>query len=253
MITLPSASYFHGRPPSATCVPPPVAVKKAGMPEPPARIRSAKVPCGVSSTSSSPERYWRANSLFSPTYDEIIRRSRFSISSRPRPHWSTPQLSEPAWRSVPPASSTASISTDGTPHSPNPPTASVAPSGMSPTASAALATTLSIPAPPGRILPRRRGRTCRGRSGSDRVLDRPHLAAEQDVHRTAGRAGSAQRTVGRRKCLPLRSVVPAQPVAPPERRHEDRYVASHVVHEHQRPARGRLGERQGGDRDGRAA
>ncbi len=47
-----------------------------------------------------------------------------------------------------PASSSASISTDGIPHSPNPPTASVAPSGMSATASAADATTLSTTGPP---------------------------------------------------------------------------------------------------------
>ena len=143
---MPESSYLHGSPPSATWVPPPVAVKNAGIPEPPARIRSASVPWGVSSTSSSPERYCRANSLFSPTYDEIIRRSRFSISSRPRPHSSTPQLFDTASRSVTPASSSASISTDGTPHSPNPPTASLAPSGMSATASAALATTLSMSA-----------------------------------------------------------------------------------------------------------
>ena len=46
-----------------------------------------------------------------------------------------------------PASSSASISTDGMPHSPNPPTESVAPSGMSATASAAAdATTLSMAA-----------------------------------------------------------------------------------------------------------
>ena len=32
-----------------------------------ARSRSASVPCGTSSTSSSPLRYWRSNSLFSPT------------------------------------------------------------------------------------------------------------------------------------------------------------------------------------------
>lgn len=31
------------------------------------RFRTPTVPCGVSSTSSSPERYCRANSLFSPT------------------------------------------------------------------------------------------------------------------------------------------------------------------------------------------
>ena len=65
--TLPSPSYFHGMPPSATWVPTPVRVKNAAIPEPPARIRSASVPCGVSSTSSSPARYCLANSLFSPT------------------------------------------------------------------------------------------------------------------------------------------------------------------------------------------
>jgi hypothetical protein len=48
-------------------VPTPVGVKKAPMPLPPARSRSASVPCGVSSTVNSPDRYWRANSLFSPT------------------------------------------------------------------------------------------------------------------------------------------------------------------------------------------
>src|SRR4029077_6650125 len=133
-ITLPSASYFQGRPPSATWVPPPVAVKNAGMPEPPARIRSASVPWGVSSTSSSPERYCRANSLFSPTYDEIIRRSRFSISSRPRPHSSTPQLLDTASRSLAPASSSASISTDGTPNRPKPPTANLDPAQAEPPA-----------------------------------------------------------------------------------------------------------------------
>jgi hypothetical protein len=42
--------------PSAMMVPTPVLVKKAGMPAPPARMRSASVPCGVNSSSSSPER-----------------------------------------------------------------------------------------------------------------------------------------------------------------------------------------------------
>lgn len=53
--------------PSATRVPTPVFVKKPGMPAPPARMRSARVPWGQNSTSSSPDRYWRSNSLFSPT------------------------------------------------------------------------------------------------------------------------------------------------------------------------------------------
>ena len=140
---MPASSYFHGSPPSATWVPTPVPVKNAAIPVPPARIRSASVPCGVSSTSSSPDRYCRANSLFSPTYDDTIRRIRFWASSSPRPQSSTPQLFDTASRSVVPASSSAWISTDGIPHSPNPPTDSVAPSGMSATASAADVTTLS--------------------------------------------------------------------------------------------------------------
>ena len=44
-----------------------VGVKKPPMPAPPARIRSENVPCGTSSTSSSPARNCRSNSLFSPT------------------------------------------------------------------------------------------------------------------------------------------------------------------------------------------
>ena len=48
-------------------VPTPVLVKKAGMPAPPARSFSASVPWGVNSKASSPARYWRSNSLFSPT------------------------------------------------------------------------------------------------------------------------------------------------------------------------------------------
>ena len=58
------ASYFQGRPPSATWVPTPVAAERrdprAAGPEP-----LGEGALGVSSTSSSPPRYWRANSLFS--------------------------------------------------------------------------------------------------------------------------------------------------------------------------------------------
>ena len=89
-----------GAPPLCTRVPKEVGVKNAGIPAPPARIRSARVPwavysnggcayqntiaalflaaaslvvyiffltCGVSSTSNSPERNCRSNSAFSPT------------------------------------------------------------------------------------------------------------------------------------------------------------------------------------------
>lgn len=41
---VPSLLYLIGDPPSCTKVPYPVLVKKAGMPAPPARIRSARVP-----------------------------------------------------------------------------------------------------------------------------------------------------------------------------------------------------------------
>ena len=214
-ITLPSASYRHGRPPSATWVPPPVAVKNAAMPEPPARIRSASVPCGVSSTSSSPERYCRANSLFSPTYDATIRRSRFSASSRPSPQSSTPQLFETASRSVVPASSSASISTDGIPHNPNPPTDSVAPSGMSATASAALATTLSTKTPPAAILPRdwcarghpRAATVPRLPSTHARPARRSDLAAAGlpgvQLHIVTGKGGTGKTTVAAALALAL--------------------------------------------------
>ena len=85
---------------------------------------------------------------------------RFCASSSPSPQSSTPALFENASRSVVPASSTASISTDGIPQRPNPPTDRVDPSLMSATASAALLTTLSMcQAPPASILP------CRGVPG----------------------------------------------------------------------------------------
>lgn len=45
--------------------------------------------CGVSSTSSSPQRYCLSNSTFSPTYDEIIRLICLVRRSRPRPKSST--------------------------------------------------------------------------------------------------------------------------------------------------------------------
>src|SRR4051794_25726603 len=209
------------------------------MPEPPARIRSASVPCGVSSTSSSPERYCRANSLFSPTYDEIIRRSRFSISSRPRPHSSTPQLFETASRSVTPASSTASISTDGTPHSPNPPTASRAPSPMSATASAALATTLSMSTSAGDPATLREGRTPAS-SAARRVGHRPHRAAQQHVDRAPAQTRRLHAALGCGDRLPLTAVVPAEPVATGGGRDEDRLVAGRLLHEHHRPTAVRL-------------
>ena len=68
------------------------ACRTRRCPEPPARSFSASVPCGVSSSSSSPERNCRSNSLFSPTYDEVILRMRLAFSRMPSPQSSTPQL-----------------------------------------------------------------------------------------------------------------------------------------------------------------
>ena len=61
------SSYVGENKTFATSVPTPVLVKKAGMPAPPARMRSASVPCGLNSISSSPARNCWANILFSPT------------------------------------------------------------------------------------------------------------------------------------------------------------------------------------------
>jgi len=72
---------------------------------------------------------------------------RLADSSMPRPHSSTPQLLLTVSSSSTLASSSASISAVGIPHRPKPPTASEEPRATSATASAALATTLSIRAP----------------------------------------------------------------------------------------------------------
>src|SRR4051812_48282104 len=74
----------------------------------------------------------------------MVRRMRPSLSSTPRPQSSTPQLLLMVSSPVVPASYRAWISAAGIPHSPNPPTASEAPSGMSATAAAGLAATLLI-------------------------------------------------------------------------------------------------------------
>lgn len=62
-----SFEILIGNPPSSMIVPFPVGVKNAGIPAPPALSFSARVPCGTNSTSSSPDRYYLSNSLFSPT------------------------------------------------------------------------------------------------------------------------------------------------------------------------------------------
>ena len=72
-----------------------------------------------------------------------MRLIRLAPSSILRPDWSTPQLLLTVRRSSAPVSSSASMSDSGTPHRPNPPTASEEPEKMSVTASEAELTVLS--------------------------------------------------------------------------------------------------------------
>src|SRR5947207_7836442 len=95
--------------------------------------------------------------------------------SLPSPTPSTPQLFDTVRRPPMPCSSKASMSTNGMPQSPNPPTARLAPSGMSATASVAVATVLSMP---GTL--RDRGHPFDGRQ----ALDRGVVGAGHEYQRT---------------------------------------------------------------------
>src|SRR3954470_18719166 len=108
-------------------------------------MRSASVPCGLNSSSSSFERNWRSNSLFSPTYDDTILRIWRVSSSSPRPKPSTPALLEITVRSRAPLSRSARIRFSGMPHSPNPPDITDMPSLVRP-ASADFASAKTLPA-----------------------------------------------------------------------------------------------------------
>src|SRR5262245_26711951 len=125
--------------PSAMGVPAPVGVKKAGMPAPPARMRSASVPCGTNSTSSEPSRNWRSKVSFSPTYDDTIFFTCRVARSRPRPKSSTPALLETMVRFLAFDSTRAVIRFSGIPHRPKPPARRVIPSLRPAFLSAALA------------------------------------------------------------------------------------------------------------------
>ena len=72
-----------------------------------------------------------------------MRRTCRERSSRPRPKSSTPALLLTTVRSREPRSRSAAMRFSGMPHSPKPPTRSLAEEGMSATASAALPQTLS--------------------------------------------------------------------------------------------------------------
>lgn len=93
--------------------------------------------CGTSSTSNSPDKYWRSNSLFSPTYEDTIRLICLVLSKIPRPKLSTPALLLTHVKPLAVVFDRAPIKFSGIPHSPKPPTSNLESSGMSLTASAA--------------------------------------------------------------------------------------------------------------------
>src|ERR1700759_4315545 len=70
--------------PSAIRVPTPVLVKKAGMPAPPARMRSASVPCGLNSSSSSPASWsWKQLVLADIGRDHLLDLPRLQQAGEP--------------------------------------------------------------------------------------------------------------------------------------------------------------------------
>src|ERR1044071_3636152 len=182
------------------------------MPAPPARMRSARVPCRQNSTASSPARNCRSNSAFSPTYDETILRICLVWRRSPSPQSSTPALFETQVRFLTPFLTRALMRFSGIPHSPNPPTTSNAPSKMSLTASSAEATTLLIMAG-GRLSAdhgakqaqdrfcgsHRRGREAAGERESGRI---GHAIAEIQ---TGGMTALAEARVRFDRSLPVKS------------------------------------------------
>src|SRR5229473_7829782 len=90
-------------------------------------MRSEKVPCGFSSTCTSPLSTSCSNSLFSPTYVEIIFLIWRFCRSKPRPAPSVPALLLATVRFFVPLRRRASIRCSGTPQRPKPPTRMVAP------------------------------------------------------------------------------------------------------------------------------
>src|SRR6185369_5456369 len=113
-------------------VPTPVGQKKAPMPAPAALIRSARFPCGTTSSWTLPARYSPSN-----TYESDCRgNEQMTLVTRPaasraaRPVSPLPALLLTMVRSVAPCSINASISVVGMPAIPNPPTRIVARPGF---------------------------------------------------------------------------------------------------------------------------
>src|SRR5713101_7636514 len=113
-------------------------------------MRSENVPCGFSSTCTSPLSTSCSKSLFSPTYVEIIFLIWRFCRSSPRPAPSVPALLLAMVRFLVPLRRTASMRCSGTPHRPKPPTKMVAPSSSLAMAASAEAMRLSMKVAQGR-------------------------------------------------------------------------------------------------------
>lgn len=103
------------------------------MPAPPDLIFSARVPCGVISSSNYPSKYCLSNSAFYPTYEEIILLICLFLNKTDNPQSflpvssPTPQLFETMVKSLTPIYLTPLMRFMGTPHIPNPPTSTLDP------------------------------------------------------------------------------------------------------------------------------
>ena len=91
------------------------------MPAPPARMRSANVPCGDSSTFTWPFMYSSARSGLPPTKLQITRETWRVFSSTASPCPALPQLLLMIVRFLTRLRAMASMHASALPHSPNPP------------------------------------------------------------------------------------------------------------------------------------
>ena len=120
--------------PFSTTVPTPVGVSTPPRPHPAARMRSTSVPCGTSSTSSSPESIFFCVSGLRPMWLTMVLRMTPALTSLPMPMpgsaLSLAITVRPRflWRT------SSSTSRSGVPTPMKPPIITLAPSGMSSTA-----------------------------------------------------------------------------------------------------------------------
>ena len=116
------------------------------MPAPPARSRSASVPCGTTSSSILPAPYNSSNTSDRDERgnEQMILETRPASNNAARPMWPLPALLLTTVRSLVPWSMRAWISSVGLPASPKPEINTVSPSLTSATASAGVGMRLSI-------------------------------------------------------------------------------------------------------------